>query len=228
VLNEEEKRPLIINHEFWINCWKTNAIGFHETQPNTLLVAYFGTFAKKVTPHRVFVPMCGKSNDIQWLMNQGCHVIGCELSEIAIEALFESLQILPGITKIGQFKHYFGPNIDIFVGDLFGLTAEHVGKIDAIYDRAALVAWGSNDRLLYVDHLKLVTQSAPQLVITFECPPDVLISETQRNEGPPFFVQPSEMNALYSDKYQLNCLFHLTMSQKIRSINANQCIWECI
>ena len=70
----------------------------------------------------------------------GHQVVGAELSQIAIEDLFKSLHLTPSITHLGEITHYSATNIDVFVGDIFALTPAMVGKVDAIYDRAALVA----------------------------------------------------------------------------------------
>ncbi len=37
---------------------------------------------------RVFVPLCGKSIDMLWLVQQGFAVTGCEISELAVEQFF--------------------------------------------------------------------------------------------------------------------------------------------
>lgn len=55
---------------------------------------------------RIFLPLCGKTLDIAWLLAKGYRVAGAELSEMAIEQLFESLGIQPTITAVGQLVHY--------------------------------------------------------------------------------------------------------------------------
>ena len=36
----------------------------------------------------VFVPLCGKSLDMVWLLEQGFSVTGCEISELAVQQFF--------------------------------------------------------------------------------------------------------------------------------------------
>lgn len=61
--------------EFWHQRWATNQIGFHEPRANPLLVAHFEVL--EVAPGgRVFLPLCGKTLDIDWLLSRGLRVAG--------------------------------------------------------------------------------------------------------------------------------------------------------
>ena len=120
-----------MDSDFWLNCWETKTIGFHENTPNELLRNNFKAFANKVNPRRMFVPLCGKSLDMAWLMAQGCHVVGVELSDIAVNELFKTLGSCPTVTKTGPLQRFSGPNIDVFVGDLFDLTESTIGPISS-------------------------------------------------------------------------------------------------
>jgi hypothetical protein len=50
----------------------------------------------------VFLPLCGKTLDIQWLLSRGYGVAGSELSKIAVEQLFSELGVEPNITVTYQ------------------------------------------------------------------------------------------------------------------------------
>src|SRR5215210_313085 len=115
----------MIDAKFWHERWQKNEIPFHERKPNPLLVKYFDRL-KLRNRSRVFVPLCGKTRDIGWLLAQGCPVAGAELSEIAIKQLFADLRLNPKISKWGAGKHYRAKNIDIFVGDIFSLTRKRL------------------------------------------------------------------------------------------------------
>src|SRR3954462_4784994 len=118
---------------FWHERWEKNEIGFHEPKPNPLLVKYWDRLELKKGA-RVFVPLCGKTLDIGWLLSKGFRVAGAELSQIAIDQLFAQLKLKPTIRKVGASLHYAAPKIDIFVGDIFQLTPQKLGRVDAIYD----------------------------------------------------------------------------------------------
>ena len=153
--------------DFWHERWRRKEIGWHESAAHPFLT---GHFAKLMLARgsRVFVPLCGKSLDIAWLLANGYRVAGAELSEIAITELFQELGVKPAITRLGKLAHYSARDIDIFVGDIFDLTAAMLGPLEAIYDRAALVALPRPMREQYSLHLRNITRTAPQLLITFE------------------------------------------------------------
>ena len=177
-------------NDFWLNCWENNAIGFHEGKPNQLMINQFHEFKKQLHSQRLFIPLCGKAIDIQWLISNGCAIVGVELSEIAINALFEILNITPTITQLDLFKHYSAKNIDIYVGDIFDLSADIIGPINGIYDRAALVALPYETRTRYANHLIQITKSSPQLLITFDY-------DQNHMTGPPYSIPKKEVARLY-------------------------------
>ena len=178
-----------MEHNFWLDRWQTNQIGFHLPVAHPLLVKHIPAL-KLPKAARVFVPLCGKTLDIAWLLSQGYCVVGAELVEIAIVQLFNELGVSPNITTIGELKRYSAHNIDIFVGDIFDLTADILGAVDATYDRAALVALPSEMRARYTAHLKTITQHAPELLITFEYDQALV-------PGPPFSVNAAEVKSHY-------------------------------
>lgn len=180
---------------FWHQRWAANEIGFHRSQPNPLLIAYFNALAL-TKGSRIFVPLCGKTLDIAWLLSNGYLIAGAELSELAITQLFAELGIEPTITELGTIKHYSATDIDIFVGDIFDLTRKILGPIDALYDRAALIALPENMRARYTKHLIDISRNAPQLLITFEYDQTLM-------QGPPFAVSPDEVRRHYEDSYEI-------------------------
>lgn len=187
-----------MQHDFWQNKWQKNEIGFHLQEANPLLVKHFSTLNLKQNA-RVFLPLCGKTLDIAWLLTQGYRVAGAELSQIAIEDLFNSLQLTPTITTHGDIRQYSAANIDIFVGDIFKVTPTMLGNIDAVYDRAALVALPQEMRQRYAAHLLALTQTAPQLLICFEY-------DQTLQAGPPFSVTNNEVKQHYQHHYELTLL----------------------
>jgi thiopurine S-methyltransferase len=183
---------------FWHNKWEKNEIGFHLPEANPLLVKYFPTLNLKESA-RVFLPLCGKTLDIAWLHAQGYRVAGAELSQLAIEDLFANLNLTPSITKLGEITHYSAANIDMFVGDIFKVTPAILGKVDAVYDRAALVALPEDMRKSYTTHLMALTKKAPQLLICFEYDQTI-------HEGPPFSISADEVKQHCQATYDLTLL----------------------
>lgn len=183
---------------FWHRKWEANEIGFHEGEANRLLVKYFNALSL-ADGHRVFVPLCGKTLDIAWLLSNGFRVAGAELVESAIEQLFSDLGIEPEISEVGEVKRYSAKNIDIFVGDIFAVSSEILGSVDAIYDRAALVALPEEIRRRYTGHLMEISDRTPQLLLTFEYDQSVM-------DGPPFSISNEEVIQHYGDRYELTLM----------------------
>lgn len=125
---------------FWHQRWEKNEIGFHESKANPLLIRHFHELTS-AKGRRVFVPLCGKTLDISWLLSRGCRVAGVELSQLAIEQLFIDLGMQPEIATVGNVEQWSANNLDIFVGDIFAVSNNMLGPVDAVYDRAALVAF---------------------------------------------------------------------------------------
>ncbi|MGQ0555223.1 MAG: thiopurine S-methyltransferase [Nitrospiraceae bacterium] len=183
---------------FWHNRWQTNQTGWHERDVNPLLIAHFPSL-NVPSGGRVFVPLCGKSLDLGWLLSHGYAVAGAELSELAVTQLFADLRMEPITSEVGKFRLFRGEKINIFVGDFFDLSREMLGPVDAVYDRAALVALPEAMRAQYTAHLKSLTALSPQLIIGYEYDQTVV-------PGPPFSVTADELHRHYSDGYTLTPL----------------------
>lgn len=204
---------------FWHERWQKREIAFHEKLPNSLLVDNFGRLNLPANS-RVFVPLCGKTLDIGWLLSQGYRVVGAELSEVAVVELFAELKLQPQIKNVGPLKHYSASGIDIFVGDIFDLTAEILGNTDAIYDRAALVALPEAMRSWYAGHLMAITNVARQLVITFEYDQSVI-------PGPPFSITAQEIKRHYNASYRIELLQQKPLQGGLKGrVAADECVWR--
>lgn len=200
---------------FWKNKWAQNSIGFHRAEANPLLIKHIHVLN---APQRILIPLCGKTRDIAWLLEQGHQVVGVELVEMAIVQLFEELGVTPTIEQSAHHKHYSAPNLDIFVGNIFDVDAETIGPIDAIYDRAALVALPQDMRDRYTQHIVHMTQNAPQLLITFTYDQSLM-------NGPPFSISEQEVTRQYGEHYTLTSLYHEPISLK-NEFEATEYVWH--
>jgi len=206
------------DEQFWHDRWAAEKIGFHEGTPNALLVRHVDSLSL-ADGNRVFLPLCGKTRDIDWLLSNGHAVVGAELSQTAIEQLFDDLDLTPDVTRRGDVAHYRAEGVDMFVGNVFDVTREMLGPVDAIYDRAALVALPGDLRPRYAAHLAEISVSAPQLVITFEYDPD-------RMNGPPFSVEETHLRRYYGDRYDLHLAERMRRPEGLKGIRpAHECAW---
>ena len=185
-------------NSLWLGRWENREIGFNQVKANSFMVEHFKSLNLE-GGSRILVPLCGKSIDIAWLLAEGYHVIGVELSQTAIVELFEELETVPNISKLGELTYYASENLDIFVGDIFNVTAKITGNIDAIYDRAALVALTKETRVLYTEHLRNISNNAPQLLLCFEY-------EQSLMNRTPYSVEEAEVRGHYEEHYELELL----------------------
>ncbi|MFT6558649.1 thiopurine S-methyltransferase [Sneathiella sp.] len=197
--------------EFWHGLWETNNLGFHQEQGNPILAKRFNLL--EVAPgNRIFVPLCGKTGDIAWLLDQGYKVVGVELSELAIKQLFSGLSLEPTITRIGSLTQYSAPDIDIFVGDIFELNADILGTVHGIYDRAALVALPTDMRTRYARHLINITDRAPQFLICYEYDQSLM-------SGPPFSIDSAHIRDLYTNDYSVAPVDRIHVEGGLKGLN---------
>jgi thiopurine S-methyltransferase len=187
-----------MDSQFWHQRWAENNTFWHQSEANPRLTANFNQLSV-AQDGRIFLPLCGKTLDIPWLLSRGYRVAGAELSKIAIEQLFAGLGVKPKISALGKFDHYRAENLDIYVGDIFELSRETLGPVDAIYDRAALVALPLTMRERYTAHLMDMTGGAQQLLICWEYDQSLL-------DGPPFSVSGDEVNRHYGKNYNITLI----------------------
>lgn len=184
--------------DFWHQKWAADQIAFHEDNGNALLKRYFHKLNLS-TGSTVFLPLCGKTHDIGWLLTHDYTVIGCELSAKAVEALFAQLHLDPETEVIGSLKKYHAGPLTVYQGDIFDLTADVLGPIDAIYDRAALVALPDEMRARYAQHLLALAPKVTQFLLTLSYNQSLL-------KGPPFSLEQGDIEALYATDYFLEML----------------------
>jgi thiopurine S-methyltransferase len=168
--------------EFWLERWERGEIGFHQDEINPYLVQYWRELSRS-NAAKVFVPLCGKSQDMVWLRQQGCEVLGVELSAIAVQDFFKEGGRSPKHAISGKFESCEADGIRILCGDFFDLSKEDMANVDA--------ALPPEMRERYARHLVDILPPATQiLLVTFDYPQAEM-------QGPPFAVSVSEVEALY-------------------------------
>jgi thiopurine S-methyltransferase len=190
---------MTIDAEFWHTRWRDGVTPWHQARPNRLLVGYFGLLGLAERA-QVLVPLCGKAVDMRWLLERRHRVLGVELSEVAARAFFDDNGLRYEERREGRFLVLSGADVTILCGDVFDLESEHLSGVDAVYDRAALIALDAADRERYVAHLtQRLPEGVSQLLVTFEFDP-------ARIDGPPFAVAPEEVRRRFGHRYAVRLL----------------------
>ena len=223
-----------MNSKFWQQRWQEGRIGFHQSDVNPELIKHFSTLALPIGS-RVLVPLCGKSVDMVWLAHAGYDVVGIELVESAVQAFFIEQNITPTITEFtsaadgSTLKRYqgqlAGQTISLWVADIFALSPTAIGDIDAVYDRAALIALPADVRPDYSKQIYKLSNNAPQLLIT-------LNYDQSKKDGPPFSISLEQLKQYYDANYEiielesqsstLNSAAELSVTEHVWLLSKNQ------
>lgn len=202
----------------WLERWEKGLTGFHNDEVNPLFTKHFKELELPLSS-RIFVPLCGKTLDIGWLLSKGFSVVGVELSEMAVKKLFEALGEEPYIMQEGEHLHYHAENIDIFVGDFFTLTPQMIGNIDAVYDRAAIVALPEDMRIDYTVHMLKLAGNTPQLMTT------VVYDQSLMNNSP-FSVDKEELERHYGKHYTITQLDMMKVEGGLKQVkDVTEYVW---
>jgi len=185
-----------MHQDFWLERWQTGQIGFHQSTVHPFLARWWPTLGVPATA-RVYVPLCGKSLDMMWLAGRGHAIVGSELSPIAIRDFFASQGLQPVQSEQQGFIRHSAGRYTILEGDALALTPDQTGPIDAVYDRAALVALPPDMRAAYAASLaRLTPPGAQALLVAFEYPQEM-------KGGPPFSVAAAEIRELFATAFMV-------------------------
>ena len=177
--------------DYWLQRWNQGRTGFHRDEVMPLLQRHWPALDLPASSP-VFVPLAGKTLDMHWLAAQGHPVLGCELSPRAVEAFFAEAGLQPQREQDADGIHHRGGRIDLVLGDVFALSADTLGRIGGVYDRAALIALPPAMRRRYVSEVYgRLPAGCRGLLITLEYP-------ASEKQGPPFTVPEGEVRQLFA------------------------------
>ncbi len=186
--------------DFWAERWADGRIGFHQPKAHDFLARH----ADRLRPARsVYVPLCGKSLDLLWLAGNVAPVLGTEFVRPAIDSFFAEQGDTATVADVGPFRVHRGgklATVALFEGDAFALTPAAIaaalggsGTVDAVYDRAALVALDPPTRNRYVAGLVgLLSAGGKILLVVFDY-------DGRKLDGPPWPVGPAEVERLFGE-----------------------------
>ncbi|WP_240472711.1 thiopurine S-methyltransferase [Salinivibrio socompensis] len=165
-----------------------NQIGFHRDSVHPMLQCYWSALSP--TPDEtVLVPLCGKSIDLNWLAEKHEHVIGVELSDIAVRAFFSENLYTPQVYRAPSgHSHYCFDELELISGDFF--TAR-LSPVPLIYDRAALVAMPPSMRDQYVHRVRDLLAPGGRLLL-------ITLFYSQADDNPPFSIDTSIVEDAFS------------------------------
>lgn len=183
----------------WHERWNEGRIGFHLPDVNETLVKYHKRLLAE--PGRVLVPLAGKTLDMTFLAEQGHEAVGVELVEKAARAYFEDHKLVPAVHEAPHLLMEAG-GVEMHVADFFDVEDASLAPVDAIWDRAAMVALDAPTRERYAARLKgLLPRGRRLLLVTFAYDQSAI-------DGPPFSVPDEEVERHYAGAGKLERLEH--------------------
>lgn len=181
-----------MNTDYWIRRWQDSQTGWHRDTVMPLLLKHWPELSVP-SGTTVLVPFCGKTLDMLWLATQGLHVLGVEISAVAVDQFFSEHDLQPEKQYADDGIHYRADNIEIIQGDLFGLDSGTLASCGAVYDRAAIIALPPELRERYAhDIYAKLPKGCRGLMITLDYPQAEM-------DGPPFSVDEPEVRRLLDD-----------------------------
>ncbi|MDH4573448.1 thiopurine S-methyltransferase [Salinicola acroporae] len=185
----------------WLERWRQGRIGFHRQAPHPALEGFWDRLGVRAGA-KVLVPLCGKSQDMHWLVEHGNPVLGIELSPLAIEQFIAEEPCLAGKRRAALRYRQSGfectrlGRVELWCGDFFHFQVEQAAELAAFYDRAALIALPPATRQRYAHHLgQLLLPGTRGLLVT--------LTHDDPDRGPPFSVTHAEVETLMAPNFEL-------------------------
>ncbi|MCZ6833298.1 MAG: methyltransferase domain-containing protein [Acidobacteria bacterium] len=183
---------MTVEHADWLERWREGRTPFHMDRINPWLVR----FAQRLdlgAQRRVLVPLCGKSLDLEYLARQGGSITGVDLAEEALRQFLEGQQREAVCQVRGDAIFLLAEPFTLVAADILTLTPERIGRFDAIWDRAALVALPQACHAPYIRTLMSVLQPGGRILMVG------MEYDTALMDGPPFSVSAQEIRELLGE-----------------------------
>ena len=186
---------------YWQSRWNKGNIGFHMPGGYPPLARYWHYLPIPESP-TVLVPLCGKSEDLDFLSQNASHVTGVEISETAVRSFFDERRIVPEESHSHGLSIFSHGNLQIWCGDFFRFPETKSGEFDLIYDKAALIALPEAARERYAQKIKALLLKHPR--------PYSLLHHFEYNQeemnGPPFSVSLADIDTLFGSLFNITIL----------------------
>ena len=204
--------------DFWHAKWEANQLGWHQSSEHPSLAKYSAQF---LPTGNVFVPLCGKSKDMIYLHDQGHKIMGIDLSPIAVKDFFAENHMPPTHTLIGELERYTSGDFTLYAGDFFTLQKSHMQNINAMYDRAALIALTPDLRRQYARHLRNILPKGTHILLV------ALEYDQSQMAGPPHRVDAAEIQNLFGSWCQIETI-ETSEPEDFRGIPAHETVTHLI
>ncbi|CAL8110762.1 unnamed protein product [Orchesella dallaii] len=150
------------NLEYWENRYKKRNFEWHIEEVHPQLLKYLSKLTQLETEETVegskakkfFVPLCGKTKDIPFLLKLGFEVFAVEAIDSVVQELINENNLELTFDEKRSIYHDKDEQLKIYCGDLFKCPIEEYGPFDCIWDRASFIALDYSFRPSYIDMMK--------------------------------------------------------------------------
>ncbi|XP_065891480.1 probable thiopurine S-methyltransferase isoform X2 [Dysidea avara] len=151
----------------------------------------------------ILVPLCGRSLDLKWLVDQGHSVVGVEIYTGAVSGIFSDAGLSPKVTSPNNNLTLYEASegrLKVFAGDMFALTSDICGPFDCIWDKHSFGAIQPTDREKYVSVCQSLLKPQGRILMC------ALTYNQSEMRGPPFSITTDLLKLNYGDGYGVEFL----------------------
>lgn len=197
---------------YWKSRWRKDNIGWHMKEIYPPLPTFWPQLNLPAGA-RVLVPLCGKSHDLDWLVSRGLNVTGVELSLKALQEVMRRSAKPFTRTESHGFPVFKSESMELWQGDFLRLPNAPFHPVDAVYDKASLVALPAAMRKRYAKKLLELQDSHTQILLqSFEY-------QQEEMNGPPFSVPEREIKKLFGSSFNLNLLLEQSKFEEVKKFH---------
>jgi thiopurine S-methyltransferase len=228
----KEKMSVAAEHlKRWEEGWASgrySVLGqcFHKPAVHPLLDRFFTLLELRPGEgNQVLVPLCGKSVDMIYIADQRVNALGLEAISRPIDEFADLVQNekLPADERVlhSAAQHHWQRDSQSFVGIVEGdalcfKSDQDKGPMDAVWDRAALVALRPEDREAYVAMLNRAVKPGGKILLCV-VEHDITVSDEDTSPyGPPYSISADTVRNL-CETSQLNVLRELYRQDNLES-----------
>ncbi|XP_065891481.1 probable thiopurine S-methyltransferase [Dysidea avara] len=187
----------------WQDKWTAGEPRWHINHVDTHLQKYIDQLTGGNSGQHILVPLCGRSLDLKWLVDQGHSVVGVEISTGAASGIFSDAGLSPKVTLVNSNLTLYEAcegRLKVFAGDMLCVSSDICGPFDCIWDKNSFGAISPADRERYVDicHSLLKPQGR---ILMFA----YVYNQSERN-GPPFSISTDLLKSTNGERYNIDCL----------------------
>ncbi|RUS87827.1 hypothetical protein EGW08_004426 [Elysia chlorotica] len=193
------------NCSYWIKRWEKDQIAFHKPEVHRMLIKHQKMLSANGKPKNVFVPLCGKTLDLKWLIDQGIDTVGLDAAQTALQQVFtESGQewVESSVSLLGAEGKLFSSKdgqLKLYCGNMMTFSEEIAGTFDAVWDRGCIVALRREDIKRYAQIIKNILRSGGRILVEL-LQFDVSIMDditSPTKPPPPFPMYEQDLKNLY-------------------------------